>query len=207
MSAMNSLKHKKSVERQAGKASFSETAGTQRNENAAVAFVKYVNEKLLEYIRFTDAKAGAVFFIAGAMLGFLFRELSTPQFTNLIQVKDLLKGLLSLSAALVDAGAMGFGLWTVFPRVTKNPPGLCSSPISGLIFWKHMLAKFKDGEEYAAAISKLDREQPETWQVKALATDSYALAKIAHHKYGRLRLAMVLTGIGAVLTFARAIFF
>jgi hypothetical protein len=70
-----------------------------------------------------------------------------------------------------------------------------------------MIAKFKDGEEYAAAITKLEQEQSQTWLVKALTADSYALGKIAHAKSQTLRVALGLTGLGGFLTFIRAIFY
>ena len=156
-------------------------------------FAKYVNEYLHGYIRFADAKAGVVFLIAGAMLGYLIQEGSVPQFREFPSGETIL----FLFASLPDVLAMALGLRIVYPRLTTD------NTRRGVIFWED-IRKFTDGQEYATEMAKLTDD---TQRAEALALENYLLAKIAHGKYDQLQLALACTGVGAFFTLVLVIFY
>ena len=147
-----------------------------------------VHSYMNEYIRFADAKAGAVFTIGSAILTGLWVSNAHDTLTS-VAVRDWSSRayVTALAILLLFAGLLAAGI-VVRPRLTSTE----QQP--GFIFWDRVL-RHGSGSRYWDALDK----QTGVALARELADHVYDLSVVARRKYRWVSLAVNATLVGAVL--------
>lgn len=141
-----------------------------------------------EYIRFADAKAGAVFAIGSAVVGALWVSKAHLSFVESSPIAWTGRAwLMLLSFILLAVGMLTSGV-AVRPRLwtTQSTPGL--------LFWERVAAH-TSGTSYWTALTA---SRPEELS-RQVAEHVYDLAKVARAKYRWASVATNVTLAGAIL--------
>lgn len=146
-----------------------------------------------DWVRFADTKATATLAGSGILGGILIQAAlkdGSSAGSGAAVVLAVLAGGFTLASALGS-------LWCLLPRLSVGEP-------VSLIYFNHVARKFKDDAKgHQQAIRQLVRTPDDL--LNELATQVWANSTVAHTKYIASGVALLLLGIGGVLTAAAAI--
>jgi hypothetical protein len=148
-------------------------------------FLWKVHEYTNEYIRFADAKAGAVAVFCGALLGVLYsNELHKPLFTAPLGAWQLRDAVAAAAFVLLALGALA-AAFSIRPRLPNPQP-------KGFIFWESVRAH-PDGVSFANAAASESMDA----LGRHLAVHLHTIAGIASTKYWWGQVSILVTIAGA----------
>jgi hypothetical protein len=154
-------------------------------QNPNLEFLWNTHDYLGEYVRFSDAKVGVVFTLAGALIGVLWSTRAHEGFNVPLRQWESTVWV-SLLAFLSLAGSICASFYAIAPRFWKaasyNP-----------IFWDG-IAEFETAENYSRWI----RTQSSQSLSEALARQIFTLTYICKAKYRGVCVAIYLLILGAI---------
>jgi hypothetical protein len=150
-------------------------------------YLWHVNEYLNEHVRFSDAKAGSVIVLAGALLSLLYSGGLHHTFAS----APLSQWTLRSVAAMVTYALLGSSVlaaaWTMRPRLVRNFA-------TGYVFWESILAH-GSAADFVADLNKRSRAE----LLDHLAVQLYAVSGILSAKFRWVGRAVILCLAGALL--------
>lgn len=157
-------------------------------------YVWNVHSYVNEYIRFADAKAGAVSVISGTLLGLLYAG-DLQKYLVRTSIGDWnIMGWLSCLAFFFLSLSIMFSVLAIRPRLKNNQP-------TGFIFWESILA-FGSSNKLVENFMK----ESEQGLTEHLLSHLYTLSWISSRKYKWVN-AGILAAVAGGITGALALFF
>lgn len=150
-------------------------------------YTKVVHEYVNEYIRFADTKAGFIFGLISASVGFLYSKAVMDTWTKSCIFNWTFSDYIAFvgSMTLFVAGFASF--WVVKPRLRPRKNG-------GLIFWETVASRV-DANGYVGEVTSLTGGN----MISEIVDHTYQLSKVAQFKYRWLNISILFTGISALV--------
>jgi hypothetical protein len=168
-------------------AGISRSLGTGTCE-ALNSLPEFVHQYLRDFIVLADQKAGVIFTVASALVGYLFSQKVTGPLHNPSTLT--VAGVLGLGGALCLVASAVCALLVVIPRLRTGVE-------SGVVFWEE-IGQFPTAAAYAGKVAGLTAGDAGD----ALSRHCYALAGICQKKYRMLTRSLWAGGLGFVMAIA-----